>query len=147
MLPTLQIDQDQGALWCACGRSKLTARGVCPVCERRERLSRERFGGMRAFVLARDGYRAQCCGSIENLLVHHRRPGRNQPAVLIALCRACHTRVHHTLRPGFAFPPLLRDLWREQHRDLAEQLLLHLVDIGAPPRAPAEQPLLFESAA
>jgi 5-methylcytosine-specific restriction endonuclease McrA len=142
----LQFPIDQSALWCACGRSKLNERGVCPVCARRERLSRERFGGLRDFVLARDGYRAQCCGAIENLLVHHRRRGRNQQAFLISLCRACHTRIHHTLRPGFAFPPTLRDLWREQHPDLAEQLLLALTDAGAPASFSAQQPRLFEAA-
>jgi hypothetical protein len=56
------------------------------------------------------------------------------------LCRRCHPRVHSTLRPSFSFPDWLRDLWREQHPDLAEQLLLPFA--GEAAAAAAEQAVL-----
>jgi hypothetical protein len=94
----------QIAFACACGRP-LFRRDLCSRCMRRQRLSRERFGGQRESILARDGRQCQGCGELEErkVLVHHRSHRR-----LITLCRRCH-------------PPLLRQLWREQHPGLAEQ--------------------------
>ncbi len=137
----------QTALWCACGRDHVNSRGVCPTCERRGRLSRERFGGQRERVLERDGERCQCCGAIEDLLVHHRRRGSKQMREMITLRRGCHTRIHHTLRPSFAFPEVLRQLWREQHPDLAEQLCLPLTVEHTMTIEDAAQAALFEIAA
>jgi len=79
------------------------------------------------------------------LVVHHRRPGVDRLADLITLCRRCHVRIHRTWRPSFWFLTfeLLRRLWREVNRDLAEQRLLALLEA---PR-PAEQAGLFEWAA
>jgi 5-methylcytosine-specific restriction endonuclease McrA len=104
------------------------------------------FGGLRGDVLERDHFRAQCCGAIEDLIVHHRRPGRNARRLLISLCRRCHAKVHRTLRPGFSFPEQLRELWREAHPELAEQLCFRLTTHFSPDNE-AEQPALFEAAA
>ena len=121
----------QTSLLCGCGSGQLFRRGLCRRCERRARLSRERFDGLREIVLARDGRQCQACGELDpaKLLVHHRRPGNRLPN-LLTLCRACHARIHHTWRPrfGFASTPLLRNLWREANRGLAEQRLLALID-------------------
>jgi 5-methylcytosine-specific restriction endonuclease McrA len=120
----------QTSLLCGCGSPDLFRRGLCRRCERRARLSREHFDGLREFVLARDGHQCQACGELasDKLLVHHRRPGNRLPN-LLTLCRACHVRVHRTWRPrfGFASVPLLRRLWREANRGLAEQRLLALL--------------------
>lgn len=51
----------------------------------------------------------------EKLIVHHRRPGSNKPAVHITLCRRCHVRVHRRRQlPGF-YSDLFLLLWLEQH--------------------------------
>lgn len=103
------------------------------------------FGGLRAEVLERDRYRAQCCGAIDGLIVHHRKPGRNARRLLIALCRRCHAKVHRTKYPRYTFPAELRDLWREAHPGQAEQLCFDLAAQSG--HLPAEQPALFEAAA
>jgi hypothetical protein len=107
-------------------------------------LSRERFGGLREEVLERDQYRCACCGALEDVLVHHRRRW-NRKRFLITLRRGCHTRVHRTRRPGFSFPDLLRELWREAHPGVPEQLCLPLA--AAAELRQAEQPALFTEAA
>lgn len=140
------LELQQTALWCACGRDRIEGNGQCSTCNRRARLSREKFAGHREEVLERDGYRAQCCGVIEGLLVHHRRPGRSARRLMISLCRRCHTRIHRTLRPRFTFPAELRPLWREVHPGQVEQLCLPLT-AGFAPTIEAEQPALFEAAA
>jgi hypothetical protein len=136
----------QTALWCSCGRERVASNGLCETCNRRERLSREMFGGLRTEILERDGFRGQCCGAIEDLLVHHRRPGRNLRRLLTTLCRRCHARIHRTLYPTFAFPAELRELWREAHPGQAEQLCLRLTTHFST-GIEAEQPALFEAAA
>jgi hypothetical protein len=125
----------QPAFFCIdCGRDKLHARSRCSTCYSAWR----RFGGCKPAVLARDGHCCPC-GAMDRLLLHHRTPGVNRERRLKTLCRRCHPRVHLTLRPRFAFPPWLRELWREQHRGLPEQLLLPLA--GLTP-APAKQLVL-----
>lgn len=56
---------------------------------------------VRKEVLARDGYRCRCCGSKENLTVHHRRwrsyGGRTTRSNLVSLCERCHSLVHARL--------------------------------------------------
>lgn len=136
----------QTALWCSCGNSRITPNGKCDTCARRDRLSREDFGGLRDDVLERDGFRGQCCGAIEDLIVHHRRPGRNARRLLITLCRGCHARVERTLSPRYSFPDQLRELWREVHPERAEQLCLALSS-AAVIDLRGEQPALFEAAA
>ena len=135
------------ALWCACGRAQLNRKGVCPRCARRAKLSREDFGGLREQALARDGYRGQCCGAIEDLLVHHRSYDRRTLRALVTLCRRCHTRIHATWRPSFAFPDELLALWREAHPGLAEQMRLPLTAHAAAFAIEARQAALFERAA
>lgn len=135
----------QTALWCGCGRDRIASNGKCETCNRRARLSREKFGGHREEVLERDQYRCACCGAIEDLLVHHRRRRWNGKRFMITLRRACHTRVHRTKYPSFAFPDQLRELWREAHPGQPEQLCLQLsAQFG---QLTGEQPTLFEAAA
>lgn len=128
----------QIALLCGCGGDV-----ECRYCARRARLNREHFAGQRELVLRRDGCQCQLCGEPDprNLVVHHRRPGHNRAKYLVTLCRACHVRVHFTLRPGFGFVslPFRRTLWRELHPRMAEQRPL---PIGEPERA--EQIKFFE---
>jgi hypothetical protein len=120
----------QTALLCGCGQEALRG-GLCARCERRERLSRENFSGLRTAVLIRDGCACRCCGesNLETLLVHHRKPGVDEMRWLLTLCRRCHNRVHHTWRPAWWFLTwdLLRKLWLEANRDIAVQLCLPLV--------------------
>lgn len=147
-----EMAERQTALWCPCGRDRIASNGMCDSCNRRERLSKEMFGGLRGEVLERDRFRAQCCGAIEDLIVHHRKPGRNARRLLISLCRRCHAKVHRTLRPRYTFPEQLRELWREAHPGQAEQLCLPYV--SAPPNVTqtglpyvSAEPALFGAAA
>ncbi len=62
----------------------------------------------------------------QRLVVHHRRPGQNRPALQITLCRRCHVPIHRRHRlPGF-YSDLFLQLWRELHPDLPIQLRLPL---------------------
>lgn len=143
------LAQSQSALWCACGNERVGESGLCPTCERRERLSREHFGGLRALTLQRDGFACLGCGepNFFCLLVHHRRRGVQSLRLFATLCRACHNRVHHSYQPAF-FSPFLRALWREQHPGLAEQIELGLYGLTVASAAPLVQiPLFFEAAA
>lgn len=62
------------------------------------------FDNNRETVLKRDNYKCNCCGSDQNLVVHHidgngrgsKNPNNNLEN-LKTLCRACHSREHHTL--------------------------------------------------
>lgn len=121
----------QASLLCGCGGAV-----GCPVCRRRARLNRERFGGEREAVLRRDDYQCQACGELRASLVvvHHRRPGSRQRRHMITLCRSCHARAHFLYRPSFGVAldaPLLYALWRELHRGQPEQLIL----LAPPPAA------------
>jgi hypothetical protein len=128
----------QHALWCVCGAATLNRLGRCARCDRRRRLSLEKFGGLRDHALARDGERCQACGSLDDLCVHHRRPGVHRLPLLLTLCRPCHARIHATWRPGFGFPAELRRLWREANPGLAEQieLALRVGEVAAAPVQP-----------
>jgi hypothetical protein len=138
----------QQAFLCGCGAPALFRRDRCRRCQRRERLSRERFGGLREQVLARDHGQCQCCGE-PGLPVHHRRPGVHRLHRLVTLCLKCHARIHHTYRPRYGFTGLLRVLWRELHPGLAEQRALPLFPRLFPEegeRVESEQAALFEAA-
>jgi 5-methylcytosine-specific restriction endonuclease McrA len=126
----------QTALCCGCGCAVPSRGSACRYCLRRARLNRERYAGLREAVLRRDDWQCQGCGAREDLLVHHRRPGKNADKWLLTLCRGCHTQIHRTKRPRAAFAPLLRTLWRETHRRWPEQRLLF-------DARPAEQCKLF----
>jgi hypothetical protein len=116
----------QPAWWCrSCGSAELVADGFCRRCYDRRRHSERFFGGHREQVLRRDGCR-QLCLAQTGLVVHHRRPGCNRPALHITLCVRCHVRVHrrHQL-PGF-YCDLFFHLWREVHPATPAQLRLPL---------------------
>lgn len=84
--------------------------------ERRQRLNAERrFNGLRQLRLEQDGYACQHCGCGDNLVIHHQRKiARAAPARrdrsdresgiddLLTLCRACHARLHLSLRDVMA---------------------------------------------
>jgi 5-methylcytosine-specific restriction endonuclease McrA len=130
----------QRVLFCGCGRPGVIARGRCSRCYTEWR----RFGGLRHMILSRDGAHCSACGRFQGLVVHHRRPGANQARFLLTLCRRCHARLHRTFRPRYGFPVMLRVLWREQHRGLAEQRELALAGEPEDWVAP-EQAFLFEA--
>jgi hypothetical protein len=56
------------------------------------------------------------------LHVHHRQPGFHDPAWLIALCPACHARVHRLAVIRRWLPEPLVALWAEQHPGAPLQL-------------------------
>ena len=119
----------QVALLCGCGSPELYRRNLCRRCERRDRLSREHFAGLREEALRRDDWQCQVCGAF-GYIVHHRRPGFNRLRFLLTLCLRCHARVHRTFRPRYAFAtnPFLYQLWREVHRATPKQTLLALLE-------------------
>jgi 5-methylcytosine-specific restriction endonuclease McrA len=71
--------------------------GIRPTAERL-RLDPISYENLRQLVLRRDGWRCQSCGTMANLEVHHRefrsQSGADSEENLIALCAACHARVH-----------------------------------------------------
>ena len=122
--PFLVACMTQTSLLCGCGGAV-----DCPKCARRDRLSREQFGGEREAVLRRDEYQCQACGEVADflILVHHRKPGVQTRRWMVTLCRRCHVRAHFLHRPSYALwleSPLLYALWRELHRKQPEQRLL-----------------------
>jgi 5-methylcytosine-specific restriction endonuclease McrA len=56
------------------------------------------YESLRQQILRRDGWRCQSCGTMTNLEVHHQEfrshSGSDSEDNLIALCAACHARVH-----------------------------------------------------
>ena len=137
----------QTALLCGCGRADIHAQGRCSSCYFAWKRSELHFGGLRYRILTRDKW--QClCGELDSsqIVVHHRRPGVHRERYLLSLCRACHARVHRTYRPLYGFPEFLRDLWREQNRDLAEQYELALNTASFDQVGHISQPTLFEAA-
>jgi hypothetical protein len=126
----------QRALFCECGRDVPAFAGLCRRCYFADWRSRSYFGGYRDRVLTRDRY-CQVCGGDSGICVHHRRPAENEEHLLIAVCRACHARLHrrHQL-PGWA-PPVLVALWEEQHLGWAVQLQLAWTDENSVAKAAA----------
>ena len=55
---------------------------------------------------------------------------------MIALCPACHARIHRTLAVAGVMPSLLLTLWREQHPRAHEQIQLNFF-----PALPPAQPV------
>lgn len=120
----------QRTLHCPCGREKILALGLCATCYTLKRQDAAYFGGHREAVLARDGYR-RCppgCTTLKrgkrSIAVHHRVPGESDPKLMVTLCLACHAKVSRTLVVQADWPPLLRELWREQHPGGHEQTRL-----------------------
>ena len=118
----------QRSLCCPCGRAEILALGLCPTCYTLKRQDEEYFGGLREQVLERDEYRCRVCGASgrdkRSIIVHHREPRVSKLDLMIALCPGCHAKVHRTIAVLSAMPPLLLELWREQHPDGHEQVML-----------------------
>jgi hypothetical protein len=109
----------QRALHCRCGREKILALGLCATCYTLKRQDDEYFGGLREQVLERDGYCCRVCRASgrrkRSIVVHHRVPGKSLLHLMISLCPGCHAKVGRTRVVLSQMPPLLRELWREQH--------------------------------
>ena len=118
----------QSLLYCRCGRDKIRANGMCAVCYVLRQQDERDFSGLRERVLERDGYACRVCGASgrgkRSITVHHRKPGRSALPLMLALCPGCHAKVHRTQAVLTAMPPLLLELWREQHPKGHEQTAL-----------------------
>ena len=118
----------QLAMHCRCGRESLLALGMCSTCYTLRRQDEEYFGGLREAVLERDGYRCRVCDAPgtgkRSIIVHHRVRERSELKLMISLCPGCHAKVHRTKAVLSAMPPLLLQLWREQHPQGHEQTAL-----------------------
>ena len=118
----------QRALYCRCGREKVLALGLCASCYTMKRQDDEYFGGLREQVLERDGHCCRVCGASgrrkRSIVVHHRVPGKSLLHLMISLCPGCHAKVGRTKAVLSRMPPLLLQLWREQHPDGHEQTTL-----------------------
>jgi hypothetical protein len=77
---------------------------------------------------------------MDDVLVHHRRPGVQRARWFATLCRGDHTRLEHLYRLRFGLPERLKELWRELHPDQPEQL--ELLDV----QQSAVQESLFDAA-
>ncbi len=109
----------QRVMHCRCGRQRVLANGMCATCYTLRRQDEAHFGGLREEVLDRDGHCCRVCGASgrdkRSIIVHHRVPGRSILKLMISLCPACHARIHKTRVVLSEMPPLLLELWREQH--------------------------------
>lgn len=80
-------------------------------------------------VLERDGYCCRVCGTSgrdkRSITVHHRVLGKSVLHLMISLCPGCHAKVHRTKMVLTQLPPLLLELWREQHPEGHEQTVLN----------------------
>ena len=134
----------QRVMHCPCGNAKVLALGLCSTCYTLKRQDEEYFGGLREAVLERDGYRCRVCGAPgrrkRSIAVHHRVAGNSVLHLMISLCPACHAKVSRTKAVLKAMPPLLLQLWREQHPDGHEQTTLDF----QVKRSPAKLVPLFE---
>ena len=72
-------------------------------------------------MLRRDGFACRVCGHRRQVLPHHRVPGVSKLELMITLCSGCHAKVHRTRAVLTVLPPLLLELWREQHPGGLEQ--------------------------
>ena len=135
----------QIVMHCPCGNPKVLARGLCSTCYTLKRQDEEYFGGHREAILKRDDYRCRVPGCTtlkrgkRSVAVHHREPGNSDPNKMLTLCLACHAKVTRTLYVQDDWPDLLRVLWREQHPDGHEQVMLNF----APARPSATAVPLF----
>ena len=86
----------QRSICCLCGNHKVLALGLYATCYTLRRQDEEYFGGHREEVLVRDGYRCAVPGCMtvkrgkRSIAVHHRKPGKSDPTLMIAFCLACH---------------------------------------------------------
>ena len=135
----------QRAMHCRCGNPKILAHGLCSICHTLKRQDEEYFGGLREAVLERDGYRCRVCDASgrdkRSIIVHHRVPGKSVLRLMISLCPGCHAKVHRTIAVLTEMPPLLLELWREQHPQGHEQTIL---DFKSEKPAASPVPLLAQ---
>jgi hypothetical protein len=135
----------QLALCCPCGRPEILALGLCATCYTLKRQDEEYFGGLRETVLERDGYRCRTCGAPghekRSIIVHHRVPGVSTLDLMISLCPGCHAKVERTKMVLAEMTPLLLVLWREQHPQGQEQIMLGFDAKGSATQA---VPLAFD---
>jgi hypothetical protein len=126
----------QLAMYCRCGNEKMLALGLCSTCYTLKRQDEEYFGGLREAVLERDGYCCRVCGASgrrkRSIVVHHRRPGVSLMHLMISLCLKCHAKVGRTKVVLSEMPPLLLELWREQHPNGLEQVMIDFAGKGGP---------------
>lgn len=119
----------QRSMHCGCGRQRMLANGMCATCYTLRRQDEAHFGGLRETVLERDGHCCRVCGASgrdkRSITVHHRKPGTSLLHLMISLCPGCHAKVHRTKAIRSLMPPLLLDLWREQHPQGHEQTALN----------------------
>jgi len=108
-------------------KRKVLALGLCATCYTLKRQDEEHFGGMREAVLERDGYPCRVCYASgrdkRSIIVHYRVPGKSVLNLIISLCPGCHAKVHRTRTVLRHMPPLLLELWREQHRGVMNKQL------------------------
>jgi hypothetical protein len=135
----------QLALYCGCGNEKILAHGLCATCYTLKRQDEAYYGGLRETVLQRDGYCCRVCGASgrrkRSIVVHHRVPGVSLLHLMIALCLKCHAKVGRTKVVLSEMPPLLLELWREQHPNGHEQIALNFKTQAA---LPQPMPLFYE---
>ena len=109
----------QRVMHCPCGNAKVLALCLCATCYTLKRQDEEHFRGLREAVLKRDGYRCRVCDASgrdkRSIIVHHRVPGKSVLNLMISLCPGCHAKVHRTKAVLSRMPPVLLELWREQH--------------------------------
>ncbi len=129
----------QRAMYCRCGNEKILAHGLCATCYTLKRQDEEYFGGLREKVMERDGYCCRVCGASgrrkRSIVVHHRVPGRSLLHLMISLCPGCHAKIGRTKAVLTKMPPLLLELWREQHPEGHEQTSLGFETKETVPRA------------
>jgi 5-methylcytosine-specific restriction endonuclease McrA len=137
----------QRVMHCPCGNAKVLALGLCATCYTLKRQDKEYFGGLREAVLERDGYRCRVCDASgrdkRSIIVHHREPGKSIMSLMLSLCPGCHAKIHRTRVVLSALPPLLLELWREQHPKGHEQTNL-VFDVKKP--RPQRVPLFEQEA-
>ena len=130
----------QRAMHCRCGNETILAQGLCATCYTLKRQDQDHFGGLREVVLERDGHRCRVCDASgrdkRSIVVHHRIPGKSTLTAMISLCPGCHAKVHRTKAVLSRMPPLLLELWREQHPEGHEQTVLNFN-----PRKPVAKPV------
>jgi hypothetical protein len=97
-----------------CSDPELCSSGLCRRCYDAAYHSETCFGGLKEEVLERDGRRCRACGEPTEI-VHHRRPGVNELAWLVAVCARCHAVIHRLEQLDRYLPLALIELWREQH--------------------------------
>ena len=104
---------------CPCGNHKVLALGLCATCYTLKQQDEEYFGGMREAVLERDGYAAAsvtppvATNAPSSFTTGY--PGKSILNLMLSLCPGCHAKIHRTKAVLSAMPPLLLELWREQH--------------------------------